>query len=231
MQGRTPVLELPIHFLMMGGERRIVPPRDGVQASPSLEAVQGAIAETRSSTQSIFNCSELRRVSDGLDWNASPRLPRDSARTLKVHGKTLPDENLRYRIFDLANRVVRYSKLPDALQQDVLNRCASVLFYDHGYKAVHGMSKFDRIWKARLEDSYQSGGDLHPLRGRYKGKEKYTNKFDAENPGGVLKCFRAAQKVVGNEASFADLAAVMNAKAEEEDWTMKGENCQRAKNV
>ena len=54
------------------------------------------------------------------------------------------------------------------------------------------------------------------LCGRYKGKESYTTKFDAENPGGVLKCFRAVQKTVGNEASFADLVVAMNAKAEEE---------------
>ena len=84
------------------------------------------------------------------------------------------------------------------------------------------MSKFVSTWKARLENSYESGVNLHPLRGRYKGKERYAVKFDAENSGGVLACFRAAQKVVGNEASFADLAVAMNAKAEEEDWTLKG---------
>ena len=84
------------------------------------------------------------------------------------------------------------------------------------------MSRFVRTRETRLESSYENGGDLHPLRGRYKEKERYTAKFDAENPGGVLKCFRAAQKTVGNKASFADLAAAMNAKAEEEGWTLKG---------
>ena len=149
-----------------------------------------------------------------------------------MHDKSLPDENLRYRIFDFANRVVKYSNLPDGLQDDVLDRCASILFYDHGYKGKGGMSRFDRTWKARLESSYQTGGDLHPLRGRYKGRERFVIKFDAENPGAVLKCFREAQKVIGNQASFADLAVAMNAKAEKEGWTLKGENFMKiAKNI
>ena len=118
---------------------------------------------------------------------------------------------------------MRYSNLPDRLQDDVLDCCASVLFYDHGYKAKGGMTRFDRTWKARLKSSYQTGGDIHPLCGRYKGREWYTTKFDAENPGAVLKCFREAQKVVGNQASFADLAVAMNAKTEKEGWTLKGE--------
>ena len=69
---------------------------------------------------------------------------------------------------------------------------------------------------------YENGGDLHPLCGRYKGKESSTTKFDAENPGGVLKCFRTVQKMMGNEAYFAYLVAAMNAKAEEEGWALKG---------
>ena len=83
------------------------------------------------------------------------------------------------------------------------------------------MSRFVRTWEARLESLHENGGDLHPLRGRYKGKERYTAKV-AANPDGVLKCFHAAEKTVGNEASFADLAAAMNAKTEEEGWTLKG---------
>ena len=83
------------------------------------------------------------------------------------------------------------------------------------------MSRVVGTWEARLEGSHENGGDLHPLRGHYKGKERYTTKFDAENPGGVLKCFRASQKMVGTEASFAYLAAAMNKKAEEEGRTLK----------
>ena len=84
------------------------------------------------------------------------------------------------------------------------------------------MKQFVRTWKVRLEISYHSSVNLDPLRGRYKGNERYTAKFDAENHGRVIQCFRAAQKVVKNEASFADLAAVTNAKMEEEGWTLKG---------
>ena len=92
---------------------RIVPPRDGVQASQSLAAVQDGVAETRSLTENIFNYTELKRVSESLDWSALSRLLRNGKRTLEVHNKTLPDENLQYRVFDFANRVVKYSNLPD----------------------------------------------------------------------------------------------------------------------
>ena len=68
---------------------------------------------------------------------------------------------------------------------------------------------------------YQSDVDLHPLRGCYKENERHTVKFNVENSGGIIECFRAAQKVVGNETSFVDLAAALDSKAEEEGWILK----------
>ena len=151
-------------------------------------------------------------------------MTRDGTKEIIIHSSKLPDENLKYRIFDFATRVTNYSRLSSKIRAEAIKYCANILFYDHGYKAVGGVSKLDRTWRTRMEESYQTGGDTHPLRGLYKGSKKYTDKFDAENPGGVLKYFRYAQKIIGNQASCEDLARVMNSKAKIEGVTVNGKD-------
>ena len=76
-----------------------------------------------------------------------------------------------------------------------------------------------------MEDSYRSGSNNHSLRGHYKGARRYTDRFNKENqglPGGVLKYFRYAQKTIGNQASWADLATYMNRKTELDICTVGG---------
>ena len=90
--------------------------------------------------------------------------------------RKLLDKNLGYRIFDFAHRVVNFLNLPDTLRHNMLDCSTSVLFYDHDYKAVYGIKQFIRTWKVCLESLYQSGADLHPLRGCYKEKKRYTVK-------------------------------------------------------
>ena len=103
-----------------------------------------------------------------------------------------------------------------------MKHCATILFYDSGYKSVKGISKLDRTWRRRMEDSYQTGNDNHPLRGLHKGSKKYTAKFEAENPGRILKYFRYAQKAIGNQASYTDIAVCMNRKAAQEGCSVNG---------
>ena len=201
---------------------RLVPPRDGVQARESLALQREDIARTRDETADIFNFVELKRVASSLDWNSETRRTRDGSKIIALHNRSLPDENLKYRIFDFANHVTRYSKLSDGLRSEVLSNCATILFYDSGYKSVQGISRLDRLWRRRMEDSYRTGSETHPLRGLYKGSTKYADKFDAENEGGVLKYFRYAQKTIGNQSSYADLAACMNRKADVDGCSVQG---------
>ena len=91
---------------------------------------------------------------------------------------------------------------------------------------MQGVSRLDKTWRSRMEDSYQTGGDTHPLRGLQKGSKKYTDKFDAENPGGVLRMFRYAQRTIGNQSSYADVASCMNRKADVDGLTVKGNKAQ-----
>ena len=73
----------------------------------------------------------------------------DGSKRIKLHKRVHPDENLKYLIFYMVNRVTAYSKLPPRLRKQVIRYCATVLFYDHGYKDVKGISSLDHTirWK------------------------------------------------------------------------------------
>ena len=88
-----------------------------------------------------------------------------------------------------------------------------MLFYGHGYRSVRGISKLDRTWRARMEESYRTGNKTRPLKGRYKGRVSYIDKLEQSYPGLACKCFRYAQRVIGNQSSYLDLVGVMNSKA------------------
>ena len=97
-----------------------------------------------------------------------------------------------------------------------------MLFHDSGYKSVQGLFHLDKTWRKRMEDSYCPGSNNHPLCGLYKGAHRHTDRFDEENPVGMLKYFRYAQKAIGNQASWADLAAYMSWKTDLKNCTVGG---------
>ena len=64
-----------------------------------------------------------------------------------------------------------------------------------------------------MENSYILGADTHPLRGQQKGSRSYTDKFEEEHPGIICQLYPYAEKRIGNQASYADLANCMDEKA------------------
>ena len=72
-----------------------------------------------------------------------------------------------------ADEVLEHQYLVKALAQGLVNNCEQIHL----------------AWRARMEPSYQTGSNNHPLRAQNKGAKRYICKFDAENPGGVLKLF------------------------------------------
>ena len=70
---------------------------------------------------------------------------------------------MRFKIFDLANCVMTKSKLLYKQRYKVLQYAATVIFYDHGYKAVRGVSNLDRLWRRRLTLAYKKGDNTNPL--------------------------------------------------------------------
>ena len=86
--------------------------------------------------------------------------------------------------------------------------------YDHGYKCVKGISNLEKTWGKRLVAAYQSGSDTNPLANRIKGRVAYVDKFNAEHGiGSVRRLYRYAEKTVGAQANYEELAKVMNEKA------------------
>ena len=93
-----------------------------------------------------MNLDNLKEVAANLDFASPARMARDGSQLIALHKKVYPDENLKYLIFDMANRVTAYSNLQSRLRRQVIQHAATVLFYDHGYKGVKGMSSLDHTW-------------------------------------------------------------------------------------
>ena len=106
-------------------------------------------------------------------------MSRDGTKEIKLHERKTADEILKYSIFDLANRVVDYSKLPPQMRQSVMSYCAKVLFYDFGYKSVKGLSARNIAdWTKRLENAYENGSVTRPFRGQKKGRVSVVDKVE-----------------------------------------------------
>ena len=121
------------------------------------------VTETRHETLHIFNFQDLKDAVNELDFDSPNRMSRDNQKEIKIHSRKTPTATLKFLIFDLANRVTAYSNLSHKLRKEVLRYSADLLFYDHGYKQVFGVSNLDRIWRQRLEQAYFGGSDISPL--------------------------------------------------------------------
>ena len=118
---------------------RLVP----LKESKNTPLLSQHIAQVREETSTIFSLDNLKDVVNNLDFNSPTRMSRNGSKQIKLHRKVHPDENFKYLIFDMVNRVTAYSKLPPRLRKQVIHYCATVLFYDHGYKDVEGISSLD----------------------------------------------------------------------------------------
>ena len=163
----------------------------------------------------IFNIEFLKQVINGLQWDTTPRMTRDGTKEVLLHNKKFPDENLKYLIFALANLVTAHSNLAadKETRKQVLEYSATLLFYDHGYKQVQGISSLDKTWGTRLENAFVNGSDTRPFLGRYTGRISYTDRLEKTHPGYIRQLYRYAEKTVGNQATFQSLANTMNKKS------------------
>ena len=66
----------------------------------------------------IYNFETLKSIANGLNFQEEIRRSRDGTKQILLHDRNLPNENLRYQIFDLANRVAEYSNLPSNLVRE-----------------------------------------------------------------------------------------------------------------
>lgn len=190
-------------------ERRY-PTREGDPPRGNVTAIQEEVAASRNETQSIYNFDKLKQVAKDLDFTNPNRMTRDGTKSITLHDKKLPTEIVKFLIFDLAHKVTKFSNLQPKLRKQVLKQAATVIFYDHGYKDVKGISNLDSTWNKRLDEAYLNGSDTNPLGGQHKGSKKYTDKLEVSNPGLTRRLFRLATKELGCQASYQELAQSMN---------------------
>ena len=140
-------------------------------------------------------------------------MSRDGTKQVPLHDGKQPGELLKFLIFDLANRVMTRSEMTARKRKQVLQYAATLLLFDHGYKSVSGISTLDKTWGKRLENAYLGGSDTRPLQAKIKGPTSYTDKLEKDHPGYVRELYRFAEKTIGNQASFPELARTMNEKS------------------
>ena len=137
----------------------------------------------------------MKDTADSLDFSSPSQRTRDGEKDIKIHSRKEPDKYLKLLIFDMANHVTVYSNLQSKFRKKVLALCAKVLFYDHGYKKVQGVSNLDSTWGARIfADAYKTGSNPRPLQGRGKGSVSVVNKVEMLERGLFRKRYRYAEK-------------------------------------
>lgn len=163
--------------------------------------------------ESFFTLTNLEKIASELDFDQTPRMSRDGKVEIEIHNRKMPDEFLKYLIFDLSSQVLKGTNMPKKLQNRVLAAAATVHFYDCGYKQVAGISNLEKVWRERLNQCHINGSNTRPLQTRYMGRTKYTDKIESDYPGYIREMYRYAEKTIGNQSSFTALAKTMNSKS------------------
>lgn len=179
----------------------------------------------------MYNYTKLKSVADALDFSTVPRMTRtDDTKEISIRKKEKhPSTEVKALILLYTERVMRRSNLAERKRKQVRNAVAKVLMYDHGYKAVAGITNLESTWGNRLDNAFQTGTDTNPLGNNIKGKVSYVVKFTAEHgPGSIRQLFRSAQDTIGNQANYTEIANCMNEKASANGW---GETKFKANNV
>jgi len=158
----------------------------------------------------FFSPVNIKEVAIKLDFDARPRMARDGSKEIEVHERKIPDEILILLTVDLYNRVMKGRVMLRRDKDNVSWGCAQILFYDHGYKKVTGMSNLEKTWESRLEQAYISGADMTPVNRNYVGSKSYTDKIENDYPGLLTKLYEYAEKSIGKDAPFVEKAMFMN---------------------
>ena len=188
-------------------------------------------AEPELDGDDMFNYTKLKSVADDLDFSIVPRMTRtDDTKEIPIRKKEKhPSTEVKAQILLCTERVMRRSNLAEKKRKQVRNTVAKVLMYDHGYKAVAGITNLESTWGRRLDNAFQTGTDTNPLGNNIKGKVSYVVKFTAEHgSGSIRQLFRYAQDTIGNQANYTEIAICMNEKARANGW---GETKFKANNV
>ncbi len=91
----------------------------------------------------------------------------------------------------------------------------TVVAYDYGYKSVVG--KYSRQnWIERIEDSVNYSSAKNEFQSKHKGKTSYTGRIPMIYPTYLHNLGRQATTLLGDNATFEELARAMNLQSSAE---------------
>jgi hypothetical protein len=145
---------------------------------------------------------------------ANNRPKRDGGGNITINRKKQLDSEARMLIVMYACALMGYKDpINTKAAKDRIALAASTLVcYDLGYRKVTGKSRLD-IWLKEIEESARNHGG--GIRKRHRGTigGSYVDRINAIDPTYLTTLFRWACGVLGNTATFQQLATAMNAKA------------------
>ena len=145
---------------------KVSAPQGSQDGPPLLQQVE----HSRQDTNTILNYERLKEVADSLNFNSLSQKSHNGTKDIRIHNMKEPNENLKYLVFDMANRVTKYSNLQPSLRKKVLRYCAKVLYYDHGYIHVWGIGNLDSTWGKQLDEAYENRSNTCPLKNKKEGQ-------------------------------------------------------------
>jgi hypothetical protein len=102
-------------------------------------------------------------------------------------------------------------------RRDMLYRCKlriakaarTIVLYDLGYKKVTGKYALEE-WLKKIEDSFSFSSAKNVFRSKHKGKTSYTDRITAVYPTYLHDLWRHATTLLGDNATFEEIAIQMN---------------------
>ena len=191
---------------------------DGTNIDTATHWASGVPKSHRTMATEFFTPANIKDIAAQLNLDARPRMTRDGSKEIMIHDRRLPDELLMLLIFDLNNRACRGRALSFRERNTVMVASAKILFYDHGYKAVVGVSNLEQGWEQRLESAYMTGSEQRPLDRLYQGKSSYTGNIEKDHPGLLAQIYANTEEMIGKEAPVGEKAMFMNEKSMEDNY-------------
>ena len=82
--------------------------RASVDARASGRAAPDVTIASPPQDTHIYNFKMFQSIANELDFQEEKGRSRDGTKQMLLHGRNLPNENLKYQIFDLANHGTEY---------------------------------------------------------------------------------------------------------------------------
>eukprot|EP00957_Ditylum_brightwellii_P171653 13068309-Ditylum_brightwellii.AAC.1 len=151
----------------------------------------------------FFYLPNLEKVVDKLEFYVVLCMSKDESREIEFHQKRQAYDLLTFQIVALVHRF-QYQKVTMWSPKKIAADVSTLLCYDHGYEKA-------------IDNAFITENQLTSLASNHKGSVPYCDEIEDKYPGFISTMYRYAENVLSNQASFEQLAALMNEKSETEE--------------